>query len=55
MRATTPEMYHPTTPTSQYYEDNEDKMTTTTTVMSHICRKIKSRKQIHVYIPQITC
>jgi hypothetical protein len=54
MRATTPEMYHPTTPTSHYYEDNENRMSMTTTVMSHK-PKNQIRKQIHVYIPQITC
>ena len=54
MRATSPEIYHPTTPTSQYYEDNENKMSMTTAVMSHK-PKNQIRKQLHVYVPQITC
>jgi hypothetical protein len=54
MQATTPETHHPTTPTSQYYDDNEDQFTMETPVLPQV-QKNQIRKQLHVYIPQITC
>lgn len=45
--------HHRTTSPDQYYEQNNDKMTTTNS-LSYIPTN-PTRKQLHVYIPQTTC
>jgi hypothetical protein len=54
MRSSPPELFHRTTPTTQYYDDENDKMTTATKVLSCM-PKNRNRKQLHVYVPSINC
>jgi len=53
-RSTSSEMFHRTTPKNQYYEENNDKMTTAAKVFSYMPAN-QSRKQLHVYVPTINC
>jgi hypothetical protein len=55
IRSTSPEMRHPTTPTDQYYEENNGRMATPTKVISYIPKNHRNRKQLHVFMPAINC
>jgi len=54
IRSTTPEIFYQTAPTSQHYEEDKDKMTTATKVLSCM-RKNRTRKQLHIYMPSVNC
>jgi hypothetical protein len=53
-RSTSPKIFDRTTPNNQYYEENNDKIPTTTKVFSYVPTN-RSRKQLHVYVPTINC
>jgi hypothetical protein len=54
LRSTPTEILHRTTPSSQYYEEEKNKMTTPTNVLPCIS-KDENRKQLHIYMPAINC
>ena len=53
-RSTTPETLHRTTPTKEYYGEENKNMTTATKLMSCLSNN-QSRKQLHIYMPSINC
>ncbi|CAF1431463.1 unnamed protein product [Rotaria sp. Silwood1] len=55
MRSISPETFHRTTPINQYYEEDSDETLTTTTNVLPSTPTIRTRKEIHVYIPQVSC
>jgi len=54
IRSTSAKISHQTTPTKQYYDENNEKLTSTTKVISYISKN-RNRKQLHVYMPSINC
>ncbi|CAF2844748.1 unnamed protein product [Rotaria sp. Silwood2] len=54
MRPMSPEIFHRTTPTNQYYEASDGTLTTTTNILP-CTPTTRTRKEIHVYIPQASC
>jgi hypothetical protein len=54
-RPTPPELIHRTTPVDIQYEENPNQMTitTTTTMISSPISAARTRKQLHIYMPQI--
>ncbi|CAF1042969.1 unnamed protein product [Rotaria sordida] len=60
MQRISPETFHRTTPTNPYYEeeDDDETLTTATTITPNIlpCTPTtRTRKQIHVYVPHVSC
>lgn len=54
IRSTSAKISHRTTPTKQYYDENNEQIIPTTKIVSCI-PKTRTRKQLHIYMPSVNC